>query len=110
LREQLAAARQAEPLDLLGQSSERLARDTAEQLQARQPADQRLGEFHRGPKSLSLAPIPDLPPQRLLTMPEMIARIWAAAKGELGQHKVLGLLTDFGSLGPRCSRPSRRGS
>ena len=36
--------------------------------------------------------------QRLLTTPEMIARAWKAAKSELDEREVLGLLTDFGSL------------
>ena len=38
--------------------------------------------------------------QRLLTTPEIIARTWAAAKGETSDHEreVLGLLADFGSL------------
>ena len=36
--------------------------------------------------------------QRLLTTPEMIARTWTAAKGELDEREVLGRLADFGSL------------
>ncbi|MGE3293539.1 MAG: recombinase family protein [Geminicoccaceae bacterium] len=36
--------------------------------------------------------------QRLLTTPEMIARTWSAAKGELDEREVLGRLADFGSL------------
>jgi hypothetical protein len=39
--------------------------------------------------------------QRLLTTPEMIARIWKLANGEEGgidEREVLGLLTDFGGL------------
>ncbi len=35
---------------------------------------------------------------RLLTTPEMIARIWNVAKGELEEREVLGQLADFGSL------------
>ena len=36
--------------------------------------------------------------QRLLTTPEMIARTWNVAKGELEEREVLGQLADFGSL------------
>lgn len=36
--------------------------------------------------------------QRLLTMPEMIARIWTGARGEISEREVLGLLADFGCL------------
>ncbi len=42
--------------------------------------------------------------QSLLTTPEMIARVWTAAKAEseepLSEAEVIGLLADFGSLWP----------
>jgi len=37
-------------------------------------------------------------PQRPLTTPEMIARIWTGARGQISEREVLGLLSDFGSL------------
>ena len=47
--------------------------------------------------------------QRLLTTPEMIARTWAATRGELDEREVLGRLADFGCLVGRAV-PGRAGA